>query len=159
MEKKFKVLRMLIPRHSPMLKCLLETNSSQPLMPATEIYFGRTFMLTTALILGLKYRGTKRLEQLTVWVHSSVSVLIWSFTHFTKMSGPVCWLSCILVIIALMETEFLPFSLIIRVRVTVGTARSWYQILWIIRKIIFTSKLSSITGTISLLNKIQSMER
>ena len=54
MEERFTVLRILIQRHSPMSECLLETNPSQLLMPATEIYYGRTFMLTTALILGLK---------------------------------------------------------------------------------------------------------
>ena len=76
MEERFTVLRILNPSHSSMLECFLETNPSQPLMPATEICIGRTFMLTTALILGLKYKGTRRLEQLTVGVHSSVSVLI-----------------------------------------------------------------------------------
>ena len=81
MEERFTVLRILIRRHLRMLECLLETNISQPPMPATEIYYGRIFMLTTALISGLKHR-TRRLEQLTDGVHSTVSVLIWSFTHF-----------------------------------------------------------------------------
>ena len=37
MEERFTVLRILNPSHSSMLECFLETNPSQPLMPATEI--------------------------------------------------------------------------------------------------------------------------
>ena len=107
-EEWFTVLRIPIPRRSPMLECMLETKS-QLLMPATEIYHGRTFLLTTALILELKYRRIRRLEQLTVGVHSSVSVLIWLFIHFTRViSGPVCWLSLE------MGQSFLPFFYLIR---------------------------------------------
>ena len=93
MEERFTELRIIFPSRSPMSECLLETNSNQLLMPATEIYYGRTFMWTTALILALKYKRTRRLEQLIVGVHSSVSVLIWLFTHFAKINRPACWLS------------------------------------------------------------------
>ena len=37
MEERFTVLRILNPSHSSMLECFLETNQSQPRMPATEI--------------------------------------------------------------------------------------------------------------------------
>ena len=116
MEERFTVLRILIPRHSPMSECLLETNSSQPLMPATRIYYGWILMLTTTLILGLKYNGTRRLEQLTLGVHSSVSVLIWSFTHFaTSPLGQAYWISMHMGQSANIAhtTEFLFFTLIV----------------------------------------------
>ena len=76
MEERFTMLRIPIPRHSPMSECLLVKNPNQLLMPATDIYYGRTFMLTADLILGRKYKVTRRLEQLTDGVHSTVSVLI-----------------------------------------------------------------------------------
>ena len=63
------MLRITIPRHSPISEFMLETISNQQPMPVSE-----TLMLVRALILGPMYERTIRLEQLTVGVHYSVSV-------------------------------------------------------------------------------------
>ena len=140
MEERFTVLKIPIPKHSPMLECLLETNSSQLQMPAIKICYGRTFILTTALILEPKYWRKIKLEPLTVGVHSSVSVLILPFTH---SQGECCLLSEEMrhsVISAKLETEFLSFSFIIKM---VLAATSSSRILLTIFKIISFSSISS----------------
>ena len=71
MEKRFTVLRILIPGHSLMSGCLPEMTLNKPLMQVTE-----TLRLVLDFLFGPKYEGTIRLELLTVGAHSSESVLI-----------------------------------------------------------------------------------
>ena len=71
MEERFTMLKILIPRHSPISESLLETISNQQPMPVTE-----TLMLDLTFILGPMYERTMRLEPLTIGVRYSESVWI-----------------------------------------------------------------------------------